>query len=163
MGPSGSGKSYVGALLAASLDVPFVDADDLHPPTNVAKMSAGTPLTDDDRMPWLDVAASRLAAQEAGGVLACSALARRYRERILAGCPDAEFVELRVTRAELDGRMRARTHFMPVSLLESQLAALEGIEPDEPGVRIDNQGDPAAVVATIMTLLRERRAGTPGS
>ncbi|WP_076680193.1 gluconokinase [Microbacterium sp. RU33B] len=158
MGPSGSGKSFVGALLAARLAVPFVDADDLHPPENVAKMSAGVPLADDDRMPWLDVVGATLSSLDGGGVIACSALARRYRERILAVCPAAQFVELRVTRDELDGRMRTRQHFMPASLLESQLAALEGLESDEPGVVVDNTGDATAVVAAIESLLRARQS-----
>lgn len=153
MGPSGSGKSFVGALLAASLGVPFIDADDLHPPANVAKMTSGIPLTDDDRMPWLDVVAAAIADRSEGAVIACSALARRYRERILAGCPDGRFVELRVARAALDDRMRARDHFMPASLLDSQLDALEGLAPDEPGVSVDNDAPAADVVATIVKML----------
>lgn len=139
MGPSGSGKTAVGAALAVDFGVDFVDADDLHPAANVAKMQSGVPLDDDDRMPWLDVVGARLAA-EPGLVVACSALARRYRERILSAAPDVRFVELRVSRDELDRRMRSRQHFMPPALLESQLRTLEHLSADEPGVAVENVG-----------------------
>jgi carbohydrate kinase (thermoresistant glucokinase family) len=153
MGPSGCGKSAVGAALAARLGLPFVDGDDLHPAPNVAKMTAGIPLDDGDRMPWLDVVAATLRHAPTGAVIACSALARRYRERILSGAPDAVFVELRVPQAELARRMAARAHFMPSSLLASQLQALEHLEPDEPGVVV--AGDPplAEVVEAAVTAL----------
>jgi gluconokinase len=151
MGPSGSGKSAVGAGLAASLGLPFVDGDDLHPEGNLAKMAAGVPLDDGDRMPWLDDVGAALrdaTRRDASGlVVACSALARRYRDRIRATAPDAVFVELRVSRSELDRRMRERAHFMPWTLLESQLNALEPLAPDEEGVVIDNEGPIDAVVA----------------
>ena len=140
MGPSGSGKSAIGSAVAERLGVAFVDADDLHPAANVAKMAAGTPLDDDDRMPWLDAVAAALSAVPGGAVVACSALARRYRERILAGAPDAVFVELRVSADELARRMETREHFMPRSLLDSQLRTLEHLEPEEPGVVV--AGDP---------------------
>ena len=140
MGPSGSGKSAVGGALAARSGLAFVDADDLHPAANVAKMAAGTPLDDDDRMPWLDAVALALRAAPGGAVVACSALARRYRERILAGSPDAVFVELRVPAHELARRMDTREHFMPRSLLDSQLRTLEHLDPEEPGVVV--AGDP---------------------
>jgi len=139
MGPSGSGKTAVGAALAVDLGVDFVDADDLHPAHNVAKMESGVPLDDDDRLPWLDIVGSRL-ADSPGLVIACSALARRYRDRIRAAAPDARFVELVVSREELDRRMRSRQHFMPVTLLESQLATLEHLSADEDGVAVDNVG-----------------------
>jgi len=139
MGPSGSGKTAVGAALAVDLGVDFVDADDLHPAQNVAKMESGVPLDDDDRLPWLDIVGSRLAAAP-GLVIACSALARRYRDRIRMAAPDARFVELVVSREELDRRMRSRQHFMPASLLESQLATLEHLSADEDGVAVDNVG-----------------------
>lgn len=158
MGPSGAGKSAVGEALAAALRVPFVDADDLHPAANVAKMSSGTPLTDEDRMPWLDAVARRLAAADGGGVVACSALARRYRDRILRACPDARFVELQVPRGELERRMRRREHFMPPALLDSQLATWEGLADDEPGASIENAGDVDAVAGAIV-----RALGLPGA
>lgn len=154
MGPSGSGKSVVGAVLAARLGVPFLDADDLHPAANVAKMAAGDPLDDDDRMPWLDVVAAALGQPAEGAVVACSALARRYRDRLRAGAPDAVFVELRVDAAELRRRMDAREHFMPSSLLASQLDTLEHLDPAERGVVIVNEGAPADVADAAAEALR---------
>lgn len=153
MGPSGSGKTAVGAALAVDLAVDFIDADDLHPAANVAKMSAGTPLDDDDRWPWLDIVAQTLRDMSGGGVIACSALARRYRDRIRATVPDALFVELTVDRDELDRRMRSREHFMPPALLDSQMAALEHLAPDEPGVAELNAGRVLEVAARIRTRL----------
>lgn len=136
MGVSGAGKSAVGAALAAHLGRPFVDADDLHPASNVAKMAEGHPLSDDDRWPWLD-AVGAAAVASPGTVIACSALRRRYRERLLLAAPDAVFVELDVPREELERRVRVRSHeFMPSSLLDSQLATLESLESDEPGVAV---------------------------
>jgi len=134
MGVSGSGKSTVGALLAERLGVPFVDGDALHPATNVAKMAAGIPLTDDDRWPWLDAVGERLAHSPV--VVACSALRRAYRDRLRAAAPGARFVLLDGTRELLAERMHERTasqpdHFMPLALLDSQLATLELPEPDE--------------------------------
>ncbi|WP_347976047.1 gluconokinase [Microbacterium sp. ProA8] len=142
MGPSGSGKSVVGLALAQRLGLPFVDADDLHPTENVAKMAAGVALDDGDRMPWLDVVAATLREAPGGVVMACSALARRYRDRIRGRttAPRVVFVELRVPRDELARRMGAREHFMPSSLLISQLQTLEHLEPDEAGVVV--AGDP---------------------
>lgn len=153
MGPSGSGKTAVGAALAVDLAVGFVDADDLHPAANVAKMSAGMPLGDADRWPWLDVVAEALRDLPGGGVVACSALARRYRDRIRATLPEAVFVELTVDRDELDERMRAREHFMPPALLDSQLAALEHLAPDEPGFAVRNSGRVLDVAARIRARL----------
>lgn len=153
MGPSGSGKSVVGAVLASRLEVPFVDADDLHPAANVAKMSAGTPLNDDDRMPWLDVVAATLHDASAGMVIACSALARRYRDRIRAGVADVVFVELQVSVDELTHRMGVREHFMPPSLLASQLDTLEHLAPGERGITVLNDRAPADVVEEALVAL----------
>ena len=155
MGPSGSGKTAVGAALAIDLAVEFVDADDLHPAANVAKMSAGEALDDADRWPWLDIVARTLAAMPGGGVVACSALARRYRDRIRAGVPDAVFVELIVDRDELDRRMRAREHFMPPALLDSQVATLEHLGPDEPGFPVPNVGGVIDVAAAARLRLED--------
>jgi gluconokinase len=138
MGPSGAGKSTVGALLAARLGIEFADADDLHTPVNVAKMAGGTPLDDTDRAPWLDAVGDRLAAAPGGLVMACSALARRYRERIIARAHDAIFVELVVPQDELERRTRERVHFMPTTLVGSQLQALEHLAEDEPGFAVDS-------------------------
>ena len=154
MGPSGSGKSAVGSAVAARLALPFVDADDLHPEANVAKMAAGVPLDDADRMPWLDVVAAELHDAPGGVLVACSALARRYRERILSGAPATVFVELRTSTRELARRMATREHFMPSSLLASQLQTLEHLEPEEPGVVV--AGDPplADVVDAAVEAIR---------
>lgn len=137
MGPSGCGKSTVGLALAESIGARFVDADDLHPITNVEKMAAGIPLGDDDRMPWLGVVGRALQADDRI-VLACSALRRIYRDAIRAESPEAFFAELTVDRTALEQRMRARRdHFMPAGLLDSQLAALEPLESDENGIRVE--------------------------
>ncbi len=126
MGVSGAGKSTVGPLLAAALGLPFADGDAFHPPPNLAKMAAGTPLTDADRWPWLAAIAAWLAAQERGAVVACSALRRAYRDRLRAGAPGVRFVHLAGDRALIAARQAARPgHFMPASLLESQFATLE--------------------------------------
>ncbi len=165
MGPSGSGKTAVGAALAVDLGVRFVDADDLHPAANVAKMESGVPLDDDDRLPWLDTVGAAL-ADAPGLVMACSALARRYRDRIRAAAPDVRFVELRVSREELDRRMRTRQHFMPAALLDSQLATLEHLEDDEPGVVVDNDGGIVEVAGRARVALdeaaRAENRATPG-
>lgn len=138
MGVSGSGKSTVGWLLARRLDVAFVDADGLHPPANVAKMTAGEPLTDADRLPWLRAVAAELAAAPAGAVVACSALRRRYRDVLRDGAPGVTFVHLDGSRDVLAARLAARLdHFMPASLLDSQLATLEPLDADEAGVVLD--------------------------
>jgi gluconokinase len=125
MGVSGSGKSTVGAALARALDWPFVDADDLHPPANVAKMAAGTPLTDEDRWPWLDRVVAELRRVGGDVVLACSALKASYRER-LARAGDVRFVHLRGERDTIARRLAKRRHrYMPATLLDSQFATLE--------------------------------------
>lgn len=156
MGPSGSGKTVVGAVLATRLDLPFVDADDLHPDANVAKMAAGTPLDDEDRWPWLDIVAQALRDSAGGAVVACSALARRYRDRIRAGASDAVFVELKVSAEELSRRMTSREHFMPSSLLASQLAALEPLADDESGVVVVNDRPPIEVADEAISRLRAK-------
>jgi gluconokinase len=151
MGASSSGKSTLGADLALALGVPFVDADDLHPPANVATMTAGTSLTDDDRWPWLRVVGLRLAAAETTGlVVACSALRRSYREAILAEAPASRFVMLDVPEVILAERMRARGgHFMPATLLASQLATLEPLETDEPGITVGPELSAAKVARLV--------------
>lgn len=139
MGVSGAGKSTVAKLLADTLGAGFVDGDDLHPPANVARMSAGIALTDDDRWPWLDTVGRRLAAAGAPGlVVACSALRRTYRDAIRARASDARFVLLQADRAELHSRLERRIgHFMGPDLLDSQLRTLEPLESDEAGVTLD--------------------------
>ncbi len=154
MGVSGCGKSTVGAALAEALGWPFVDADDLHPPANVAKMAAGVPLTDADRSPWLDrivTEVSRLRDSAGDVVLACSALRHAYRER-LAQAGDVRFVHLHAELAVVDLRLAARRHrYMPASLLESQFAALE---PPAGAIAIDVAAAPARCVDAIVAELQ---------
>lgn len=132
MGVSGCGKSSVGAALSARLGIPYVDGDDLHPPANVEKMRAGVPLVDDDRWPWLDRVAAKL-AEAAPVIIGCSALKRAYRDRIRAGAGGAvRFVHLQGSRAVIAARMADRQHeYMPSSLLDSQFATLEPPAADE--------------------------------
>lgn len=138
MGVSGSGKSTVGAALAQRLGVPYADADDLHPAANVAKMSAGIPLTDEDREPWLDRIGRWLEEHPDGGVVSCSALKRAYRDRLRRHAPDLRLVHLDGSHEVIARRQASRPgHFMPASLLASQFATLEPLEADEHGVVID--------------------------
>lgn len=138
MGVSGSGKSTVGAALAQRLRVPFADADDFHPPANVAKMSSGEPLDDDDRYPWLEAIGEWLASHPGGGVMSCSALKRKYRDQLREHCGEIEFVHLYGSTEVIGKRQASRPgHFMPPSLLASQFKTLEPLEPDERGVTID--------------------------
>jgi beta-N-acetylhexosaminidase len=139
MGVSGCGKSTVGLLVARELGARFLDGDSLHPVENVAKMAAGTPLSDEDRWPWLATVASELAGAGTGGlVLACSALRRNYRDAIREKSPDTLFLHLHGSKEVLAARMEIRTgHFMPAALLDSQLATLEELDPDEAGVIVD--------------------------
>ena len=159
MGVSGCGKTAVGRLLARDLGWTFHDADDFHPPDNVERMRQGISLTDAERWPWLDAVGSFIAAAAAerrGVVVACSALARRYRDRL--GLPDP-----RVRLVHLDGpaelirsRLEVRTgHFMPPSLLESQIALLERPAADENALAIDIAAEPAAIAARIAAALRD--------
>ena len=138
MGVSGSGKSTVGAALAQRLRVPFADADDFHPDANIAKMSAGEALNDDDRLPWLDSIGRWLADHSSGGVMSCSALKRAYRDPLRDHCADVEFLHLPGTPDVIGRRQASRPgHFMPASLLKSQFDTLEPLEADERGVAID--------------------------
>ena len=149
MGVSGSGKTTVGAALADALGLPFVDGDALHPAANVAKMAAGIPLDDADRAPWLDAVGAVLAAGPV--VVACSALKRAYRDRLRAAAPGLELVFLDGSRELLASRMTARPgHFMPASLLDSQLATLERPDPDEHSVTVDIAAPVAEIVASLM-------------
>ncbi|MFF3227393.1 gluconokinase [Nocardia suismassiliense] len=145
MGVSGSGKSTVGRAVAAELRVEYAEGDDFHPEENIAKMAAGIPLDDDDRWPWLDAVAAWMAERgERGGVITCSALKRAYRDRLRAAAPTAFFLHLTAPREELAHRMADRTgHFMPSSLLDSQLAALEPLAEGERGIAVDATEDPA--------------------
>jgi carbohydrate kinase (thermoresistant glucokinase family) len=162
MGVSGSGKTTIGRALARDLHVPFVDGDDLQPQANVSKMASGTPLTDEDRGPWLERVGEVLAGAP-GVVVACSALRRVYRDAIRAVAPDAVFVQLDVDPGRLESRMRRRrNHYMPASLLPSQLATLEPIAADEDGVIVNASGTPDEVLARVRDALSAARAeGSP--
>ncbi|MDF3290378.1 gluconokinase [Streptomyces silvisoli] len=155
MGVSGSGKSTVGGLLAERLGVPYAEADDFHPPANIAKMSAGHPLDDADRSPWLDAIAAWITDRgREGGVVSCSALKRSYRDRLRAAAPDLFFVHLDGPPELIASRLAARMeHFMPAGLLRSQLEALEPLEPDEAGAVITIDGGPAQIAERAFAAL----------
>ncbi len=151
MGVAACGKSTVGAALASRIGATFVDGDILHPPSNIAKMSAGTPLTDDDRKPWLDRVGEVLATGGGRRIIGCSALKRAYRDRIRisAGEPTG-FLHLAGKRSVIEARMHLRTgHFMPITLLDSQFATLQPLQPDEMGFTIDIDQSIQAIVAAL--------------
>jgi len=154
MGVSASGKSTVGRLLAQALGLGYLDGDDFHPPENVARMAAGQALTDDDRQGWLAALSARLAQARAEGegvVLSCSALKRRYRDLLRQGAPRLQLVYLCGSQELLTARIAARTdHYMPPSLLDSQLAALEPPQPDEAALAFDIASTPPQIVDAIL-------------
>ena len=158
MGVAGSGKTTVGAMLAERLAWDFRDADSFHPPANIEKMRAGRPLSDADRWPWLDAIAAWIEERRrngAHGVVTCSALKRAYRDRLRDGRADIRFVHLDGDIALISARMaKRRRHFMPVSLLESQFAALERPvdEPDALILPVDRP--PEAIVEAVLAGLR---------
>ena len=157
MGVSGSGKTSVGVSLAEAIGETFVDGDSLHPEANVAKMAAGIPLDDADRAPWLDAIGRVLAAGQV--VVACSALKRAYRDRLRAAAPDLELVFLRGSRELLAGRVAHRPgHFMPASLLDSQLDTLEPPTPDEDQLTVDVARPLDEIVGSLAGSLQERSA-----
>ena len=155
MGVSGSGKTTIGAHLARELDIEFVEGDGLHPAENVKRMAAGIPLTDDDRHGWLLAIADRLREAKRAGVglvVSCSALKRGYRDLLRSvGDADVRFVYLAGRRALLAERLaKRRGHFMPPSLLESQLAILEEPAPDERALVCDIRDTPDTIVADLV-------------
>lgn len=156
MGVSGCGKSTLGQALAQALGVPYIEGDALHPPRNVALMAAGTPLTDADRVGWLDVIGERLAqAGDQGAVVACSALRRIYRDRLRAASPGLRLVHLHGDPALLAERIGQRTgHYMPPALLPSQLQTLEPPDPDEAAITLDIAQPPEALVRRTLQALR---------
>ncbi|MFJ1731520.1 gluconokinase [Streptomyces sp. NPDC088254] len=162
MGVSGSGKSTVGRLLAQRLTVPFLEGDDVHPAANRAKMAAGRPLDDEDRKPWLRSLTQwiREAIDDGtGGVVACSALKREYRDALRRAGAGVWFLYLALDRATADQRVADRVgHFMPARLVDSQYATLEPLQSDEHGLTVDAAATaPQAIVdETVRTL---RKAG----
>jgi gluconokinase len=157
MGVAGSGKTTLARGLARRLRWEFCEGDELHPPANVATMSRGQPLTDEDRRPWLEAIGrwmdGRL-AEGSPGVLTCSALRRAYRDLLRDGRPGVAFCHLTATADLLRSRLeRRRGHYLPSSLLPSQLATLEPLGPDEPGVTLSAAGSPASVLAEALRRL----------
>jgi gluconokinase len=158
MGVSGSGKSTVGAALAQRLRVPFADADDFHPPANIEKMTAGRPLNDDDRYPWLEAIGEWLGVRcRDGGVMSCSALKRKYRDQLRRHCPDVTFLHLAGSPEVIGRRQASRPgHFMPATLLASQFETLEPLTADERGVSIDVDQDIDSIIDTYLALSATR-------
>ncbi|MBS0527253.1 MAG: gluconokinase [Proteobacteria bacterium] len=158
MGVSGSGKTTIAVMLAGALGVAFLEGDELHPRSNVEKMKSGTPLTDQDRWPWLRAIAARIdqwRTEGKAGVVTCSALKRAYRDILIGDRPEVRLVYLKGSQRLIHDRMAARhDHFMPVGLLDSQFAALEEPGPDERPIVVDVGGTPERIVAEILHQLR---------
>ena len=164
MGVSAAGKSVTGTALASRLSLPFVDGDDLHPAANVAKMHGGTPLTDDDRWPWLDQVGAELSdvrRYPEGVIVACSALRSAYRDRIRRSAASGlRFVFLNVGKKHAHRRSAARHgHFMPPSLIDSQFTTLELPDGEPDVLTVPSEGTPGQVADTIAALLRNNRLG----
>jgi gluconokinase len=157
MGVSGAGKSVVATDLARRLHWELAEGDSLHPAANVAKMSAGTPLTDEDRWPWLRLVGEWIddaADRDVGSVVTCSALKRRYRDLLCGGRPQVRFVHLAGSRALIGGRLGARRgHFMPPTLLDSQFKTLEIPGPDERPMTVSIDDDVDGIVSAIIKQL----------
>ena len=157
MGVSGCGKSSVGLALAEQCAMTFIDGDDLHPKSNIAKMSSGTPLTDEDRRPWLQAVGEALKSAPGPVVIGCSALKKRYREIIRDYTAEpVYFLHLHATVDVLQSRVNERAdHFMPASLLQSQFDALEHLSDDEAGARIDIAQPLADVISQTKNHVQE--------
>jgi gluconokinase len=157
MGVSGSGKSTVGSLLASRLHWEYEDADWFHPPANIEKMHAGIPLTDEDRRPWLEAVAAWIdATRQSGGrgIVACSALKRRYRDVLIGDRDDLRLVYLKGEEALISRRIATRhEHFMPQSLLHSQFEALEEPGKDESAIVVSIEAPPREIVTQIVSAL----------
>jgi gluconokinase len=158
MGISGSGKSTLGQLLADHLNVPFEEGDAYHSEANVKKMAAGTPLTDEDRKPWLETLASAMREWDANGetrVLSCSSLRKSYRDIFRAATPNLRFIFLDGAKELVRARMaERRSHFMPVGLIESQIAALEVPDGEPDVIRIDISRDPEAMAVELLAKIK---------
>ena len=153
MGVAGCGKTTIGRLLANHLGCRYLEGDDFHPPANIDKMRRQVPLEDADRWPWLDRIAAEIAKPE-DAVLACSALKRAYRDRLRRGAPDLQLIFLRGTAEQVRARMAVRpAHFMPISLLDSQFAALEPPGAEEGPITLDIDAGPDKLLEAIMKRL----------
>lgn len=159
MGVSGCGKTSVGRHLAHRLGWPYLEGDEFHPPANIAKMAAGIPLQDEDRWGWLASIAARISEARCGGdrvVVSCSALKRRYRDRLREAAPRILFVHLQGDRETIMGRMVLRTgHYMPATLLDSQLADLEPPEADELALVFGIDPSPDAIAARVASFVSD--------
>ena len=164
MGVSGSGKTSAAQEITRQLGWTYIEGDDLHPAANVAKMAAGHPLDDDDRWPWLRRIAEVIGEHEAAGtpiIVTCSALKRAYRDLLRNGHPSVWFAHVDVPREVLEQRLTARKgHYMPPSLLDSQLATLERLGEDEPGAVIDGDAPLSDTVAELLADLKAERGGS---
>ncbi len=162
MGVSGSGKTTIAVGVAQREGWPLLEGDKFHPPANIEKMSHGTPLTDEDRWPWLRAIAAEIDAMRARGqsaIVACSALKRAYRDILIGDRPDVVLVYLRGDKALIAARMAARKgHFMPAALLDSQFATLEEPGPDEHPITVSVAPPPDAIVDEVVRQLKERTA-----
>ncbi len=161
MGVAGAGKSTVMAALKQRLGWPTAEGDSFHPAANVEKMRSGHPLTDEDRWPWLEALARWIGERERAGesaIVTCSALKRSYRDLLRRGHPSVWFAHLVAPPSELEDRLeRRKGHYMPPSLLASQLETLEPLGPDEPGADIPSRGTPAKIVDDLLERLATER------
>ena len=159
MGVSGCGKTSIGSAFAQKIGARFIDGDDLHPAENVAKMARGDALDDNDRRPWLSDIASELRVAKEPVVIGCSALKRQYRDWIREGVgAPVTFLHLSGSRDVIARRMAERKdHFMPLSLLDSQFAALEPPGPDENAITVDIDQQPDLIVAALLAATKEER------
>jgi gluconokinase len=164
MGVSGSGKSTLAKGISTLLGWEFAEGDAFHSDANVAKMHSGRPLTDEDRWPWLRAIGDWISTKQAAGesaVVTCSALRRVYRDLLREGRPAVRFLHVEAPSEVIQGRMEQRAgHYMPASLLPSQLATLEPLAPDEPGVSITNEGTAAEVLDRSLRALSLRKDST---
>lgn len=159
MGVSGCGKSSVGAALGEKLGVAYVDGDDLHPASNIEKMSKGLPLNDEDRWPWLAKVGEALAANSGRAIIGCSALKRVYRDKIRnAVAEPVLFIHLAGSREVIGARMGKREgHFMPGSLLDSQFATLEPPQNDELALTVDIDQPLEGIISAILAALEDTK------
>ncbi|MDN5925812.1 MAG: gluconokinase [Hyphomicrobiales bacterium] len=167
MGVSGCGKTFVGEKLAGAIGADFLEGDSFHPPENIALMSSGHPLDDAHRAGWLDAIGKRLAeiAEEGdSAVAACSALKRIYRDRLRSHCPRVVFAHLAIDKETARARISGRKgHFMPASLVDSQFADLQPLEPDEAGVTLDGTADVSLLVPAARKYLEQGRDKSAGA